>query len=301
MSTKKKLIVIGGPTASGKTTLSVSLAKILGCSILSADSRQFFNELSIGTAKPSLVEMDGIKHYFIDSHSIQEDYTSGQFEHDALAILEEEFKEKDYVILVGGSGLYIDAVCKGIDDLPRNELIRDQLNIEFEESGIEKLQQELKEKDNSYYSTIDIQNSHRIIRALEVIRESGKKMSDFQKNKPKERSFSIQYFAIDHLRSKLYEKIDNRVIEMVQNGLIDEVKNVEPFRRKQALNTVGYKEVFMYLDHQISKEEMISLIQQNTRRYSKRQITWFKREKSTLWLDGTSPETWVNTILNKID
>ena len=301
MSTKKKLIVIGGPTASGKTALSVSLAKVLNCSILSADSRQFFNELSIGTAKPSLAEMEGIKHYFIDSHSIQEDYTSGQFEHDALAILEEEFKGKDYVILVGGSGLYIDAVCKGIDDLPRNELIRNQLNKEFEESGIEKLQQELKEKDGSYYSTIDIQNSHRIIRALEVIRESGKKMSDFQKNKPKERSFSIHYFAIDHLRSKLYEKIDNRVIEMVQNGLIDEVKNVEPFRRKQALNTVGYKEVFMYLDHQISKEEMISLIQQNTRRYAKRQITWFKREKSTLWLDGTSPETWVNTILNKID
>jgi len=301
LNTQKTLIVIGGPTASGKTALSVSLAKTLDCSILSADSRQFFNELSIGTAKPSLVEMGGIKHYFIDSHSIQEDYTSGQFEHDALAILEDEFKEKDYAILVGGSGLYIDAVCKGIDDLPRNEEIRNQLNKEFEENGLANLQKELNEKDSSYYSMIDIQNSHRIIRALEVILESGKKMSDFQKNKPKERPFSIHYFAIDHLRSKLYEKIDNRVIQMVQNGLIDEVKNVQQFRGKQALNSVGYKEVFMYLDNQISKEEMIGLIQQNTRRYAKRQITWFKREKSTLWLDGTSPERWINTILNKID
>ena len=300
MNTTKTLIVIGGPTASGKTALSVSLAKKMDCTIISADSRQFFKELSIGTAKPTLVEMGGVKHFFINSHSIEEDYTSGQYEHEALAIIEEEFKQKDYIILVGGSGLYIDAICKGIDDLPRNEEIRNQLNHEFEENGLDNLQQELKEKDTSYYSTIDIQNSHRIIRALEVIRESGKKMSDFQKNKPKERSFSIRYFAIDHLRSLLYERIDQRVIEMVENGLVNEVKDMQAYRKKQALNTVGYKEVFLYLDGQISKEEMINLVQQNTRRYAKRQITWFKREKSTIWLDGTTPETWVNTILNNI-
>jgi tRNA dimethylallyltransferase len=289
-----------GPTASGKTALSIALAKQLQCSVISADSRQFYKEMSIGTAKPTEDERQGVKHYFIDSHSIHDEYTSGQFEQDALQIIENEFKHTKHIVLVGGSGLYIDALCKGIDDLPRNAQLREDLNKQFQKNGMAHLQKLLKEKDPVYFSNIDQQNPHRIIRALEIILDSGDKLSDLLQNRTKKREFSIDYFAIHHERSLLYERINQRVIEMIDNGLVEEVKNLQAFRHKQALNTVGYKEVFAFLDQAISYEAMLALIQQNTRRYAKRQITWFKRERSTTWLDGSHPEKWVNTVLKKI-
>lgn len=301
MKKNKHLIAIVGPTASGKTAFSVELAKKLNCAILSADSRQFFKELNIGTAKPSLKEMKNVKHYFIDSHSIQEEYTSGQYEQDALLILEQEFETNDFVLIVGGSGLYIDALCKGIDDLPRDEAIRKQLNEEFSLFGLNKLRAELQAKDAAYYATIDNQNPHRIIRALEVIRKSGGKMNDFLKNKSKKRDFEIHYFGIHHERERLYERINQRVVKMIEDGLIDEVSNVMPFRHKQALKTVGYKEVFDFLDGKTEQKEMTALIQQNTRRYAKRQITWFKREKSTIWMDVNDKSNWIDIVLTKFE
>ena len=283
----KHLIVIVGPTASGKTELSIALAHALQCAILSADSRQFYQELSIGTAKPTENEMDGIRHYFINNLSIKNTYTAGQFESEAMQVLEKEFAQHNFAILVGGSGLYIDAVCKGIDDLPRSIAIRNDLNKEFEQFGIEKLQLELQEIDPQYYQQCDQQNPHRLIRAIEVYRASGLQMSELLSKTAKERPFKIHYFGIHHERDKLYERINLRVLNMIEIGLIKEVQSVLPYRHHQALNTVGYKEVFDYLDNTISLEEAIQQIQQNTRRYAKRQLTWFRREPATVWLNDT--------------
>lgn len=286
----KHLIVLAGATASGKTALAVELALQLNCSVLSADSRQFYKELSIGTAKPSVEEMKGVRHYFINNLSIREEYTAGQFETDALRVLEDEFKEKDVAILTGGSGLYIDALCKGIDDLPRSKEIRQHLIRAFEKEGIHPLQEELKACDPESAAILDLQNPHRVMRALEVFRSSGKKMSELQSKQDKERPFSVHYFAIHHPREQLYDRINQRVTEMIQNGLVDEVKSVENFRNHQALNTVGYKEIFDYLDGQLSLDEAADVIRQNTRRYAKRQLTWFRREASTKWIDYAAPK-----------
>lgn len=296
----KTLIVIAGPTASGKTSLSVQVAEALNCAILSADSRQFFNEMSIGTAKPTPEEMKHIPHYFINSLSIEEEYTSGQFERDALVVLQNEFKTKDYALLVGGSGLYIDAVCKGMDNLPKNASIRADLNQLLAQDKFTELQCELKEKDADYYAKIDIHNPHRVIRALEVIRSSGKKMSELQTKTVSERPFSVMYFGISHPREILYNRINQRVVSMFENGLVEEVKQLLPYKHKQALNTVGYKEVIGYLEGKCTLQEAIAMVQQNTRRYAKRQLTWFNREKNMYWLDGEKQATWASCLLEKL-
>jgi len=273
----------------------------LNCSILSADSRQFYKELSIGTAKPSKEEMQGIPHYFIDNLSITSQYTSGQFELEALQVLDNEFKTKDISILVGGSGLYIDAVCKGIDDLPRDKEVRKQLIQECEEFGLEKLQNELKKTDENYYNQCDLQNPHRVMRALEVIRCSGKRMSEQLSKTIKNRDFEVVYFTINYSREKIYKRINNRVLHMIENGLVEEVKSVAQYRDHQALNTVGYKEIFDYLDGLISLEEAISQIQQNTRRYAKRQLTWFRREVSTHWINHEDLNDQIVEILEVLE
>lgn len=292
----KKLIVIAGPTASGKTALSVDLANRLNCAIISADSRQFYKELSIGTAKPTIEEQEGIPHYFIDSHSVETPLTSGQFEKQALATLGKLFSYSDYAILVGGSGMFIDALIYGIDDLPHDKKIRDYFNNEFEEKGLEFLQEELKAKDPEVAEKIDLQNPLRVIRALEIREILGKSQLDISKNTKIEREFETHYFVIDHPREALYERINLRVDDMFEKGLLEEVKSVEKWRNLQSLNTVGYKELFDYLDRKISLKEAKELIKRNSRRYAKRQLTWFRRNKDAIWLTYDS----INKMSEKI-
>jgi tRNA dimethylallyltransferase len=278
------LIVIGGPTASGKTAAAIQLANFLNCPILSADSRQFFKEMSIGTAKPTKDELAQAQHFFIDNKSIEEDYSAGQFEKDALDLLDEIFKTHKYAILVGGSGLYIDALCKGMDDLPKDPEIRAFYNAKFEAEGIEGLQEELNKLDPEYYSSCDNQNPVRLIRALEIITISGKKMHEHHSHSEKKRPFSCHHIVLTWPREVLYERINQRVDIMIESGLLEEVKSLLPYREKNALQTVGYQELYDYLDGKIDLKRAIELIKQNSRRYAKRQITWFKRNSEALWV-----------------
>jgi tRNA dimethylallyltransferase len=280
--------------------LAIALAKTLETSIISADSRQFYKEMSIGTAKPSLQEQDGIKHFFIDSHSISSPVTAADFEKEALLILEKEFKNHSNIILVGGSGMFIDALCQGLDDIPHDENLRNQLTLEVEKNGLSKLLQELEKKDVSYYDLVDKHNSVRIIRAIEAIRLSGKTFTELRKKQAKERFFETHRYVIDLPREKLYERINLRAAHMFENGLIQEVEKLKEFRHLQSLNTVGYKEVFSYLDGEISLERAIELVQQNSRNYAKRQVTWFKRNESTIFLKSQSTEEQTKEILENL-
>jgi tRNA dimethylallyltransferase len=284
------LIVIGGPTASGKTTAAIHLATFLNCPILSADSRQFFKEMSIGTAKPTATELKQAQHFFIDNKSIEEDYSAGQFEKDALDVLQEIFKTHQYAILVGGSGLYIDALCKGMDDLPKDPEIRALYNTKFEAAGIEVLQEELHKLDPEYYANCDNQNPVRLIRALEIITTSGKKMSEHHSHSKKQRPFTCHHIVLTWPREVLYERINQRVDLMMQQGLLQEVESLLPYREKNALQTVGYQELFDYLDGHFDMKRAVELIKQNSRRYAKRQITWFKRNPDALWLHPSAFE-----------
>ena len=283
----KLLLVIQGPTASGKTALAVELAKSLKTIVFSADSRQFYKELSIGTAKPTIEERAGVKHYFIDSHSIQDKITAASFVAEIKPLLSTEFEKQDVIILVGGSGMYIDALCYGLDDLPVNEMIKNQLMETFQNQGLEPLLTELQLKDPDYFSKVDKQNSVRIIRALEVIRASGNTFTSFlTSSKSNNNSFDIIKVTIDLEREVLYERINARVDLMVENGLEEEAKLIIDFRDLQALQTVGYAEWFDFFDGKFTKSETIDRIKQNTRRYAKRQLTWFRRDKSAIWLNG---------------
>ena len=281
---KKYLIVIVGPTASGKTSLAIKVAEKLKCEIISADSRQFFKEMNIGTAKPNEKELSKIKHHFINNLSVKDDYNAGNFENDALKTLDNLYKKFNYVIMTGGSGLYIDAVCYGLDFFPKIPIeFREKLINEFKRKGLKNLLNELKIKDIKYYRKVDKNNFHRIIRALEVIRFSGKRFSDFTKNSKKKRNFQIIKIGIEHKKEKLHEFIDRRVDLMVHNGLFDEVKDLIKYKNKNALNTLGYKEVFQYFKNKNSKKEIINQIKINTKKYAKRQNTWFNRNNDVKW------------------
>jgi tRNA dimethylallyltransferase len=273
----KKLIVIQGPTASGKTALAIALAKKMKTVILSADSRQFYKEMSIGTAKPSKEEQAGIKHYFIDSHSVHNPVSAADFEKEALSVLENEFQKHNFIILVGGSGMFIDALCDGLDNIPNDKNLRNELTIQVKKEGLESLLSELKQKDEAYYNFVDKNNAVRVIRAIEAIHLSGKTFTELRSNQTKKRNFQIARFVIDLPREKLYERINLRSELMFKNNLIAEVEKLNDFRTLQSLNTVGYKEVFEYLDGNITLEQAINLVKQNSRRYAKRQVTWFKR------------------------
>lgn len=290
MENKKHLIVIQGPTASGKTALAIALAKDLNCSILSADSRQFYKEIAIGTAKPSKEEQDGVVHHFIDSHSIQQPVSAAQFEKEALEILSEEFKSKDKAILVGGSGLFIDALCDGLDPLPSDAEMQKKWQNFLDTKGLVKLQDELTKLDPEYAEQVDLQNPHRVLRALEIISLTGKKMSEVRKNQKVNRPFKIHRYVITFPRELLYERIDLRVHQMMEAGLLEEVKSMIPFQNNQSLNTVGYKELFAHFNGEIDLKTAIELIQQNSRRYAKRQLTWFRRNKDNIWLSGLTTE-----------
>ncbi len=295
---KRELIVIEGPTASGKTSLAIALAKKINTVILSADSRQFYKEVIIGTAKPNLDEQDGIKHYFIDSHSLIDEVSSARYAEEALDILEKEFQDHETIIMVGGSGMFIDAVCIGLDPIPKSDELKEIINQEFKDFGLDPLLNELKLKDIDYYNEVDKNNPLRVIRAIEVIRLTGKSYSSQRLNKPIPPNFNVKRFVINHSRDILYDRINHRVDLMIANGLIDEVKSVQHLRHLQSLNTVGYSEIFQFLDNEISLDRAIELIKQNSRRYAKRQLTWFRRHSDAIWLDFDSVELMTEKILN---
>jgi len=277
----KRLIVISGATAIGKTALSIQLAQHFNSEIISADSRQFYKELKIGATPPSQEELIKVKHHFIQHLSVKDDYNVGLFEKDAIAVLYTLFKKTDTLIMAGGSGLYIDAVCNGLDTFPKvDERIKKELIAEYKNKGITFLQDELKKRDPVYFDIVDINNSQRLIRALAVIRESRKPFSSFRNKTSAKRDFKISHFSLEMEREKLYERINRRVDLMMEEELLKEVENLIPYKNKNALQTVGYKELFSYFDGKISLEEAINKIKQNTRRFAKRQISWFKRDEN---------------------
>ena len=292
------LIIIVGPTAIGKTSLSLSLAEHFSTDIISADSRQFFKEMSIGTAAPTPEELAVAPHHFIHHKSIEEDYSVGDFEREVLEKLEQLFQKHQYLIMVGGSGLYVDAVTKGLDKFPDvAPSVREQLNIDFEENGIEQLQQQLQQLDPEYYSEADIQNPHRLIRALEICIGTGKTYSSFRRNKKAERPFNTIEIGLTAEREIVYDRINRRVDIMMEAGLLEEAKHLYPKKGLNALNTVGYKELFKYFDGEWSLEQAIVEIKKNSRRFAKRQFTWFRKNKNITWFDYcTSPKDIIEYI-----
>lgn len=279
----KKLILVLGPTASGKTDYSISLAEELNSPILSCDSRQIYKELRVGTAPPSAEQLARIKHYFIFSHSIHSPYTAGKYESEALALLEELFINHETVVAVGGSGLYAHALCYGLDDFPPADSdLRKKLTERLEVEGVESLRADLRVLDRESYDTIEIVNSRRVLRALEVTIQTGRKFSSFKTGLQRERPFAIEKRLITRSREELYLRIDSRVDLMMEGGLLDEAKSLLKYKDLPALRTVGYTELFDYLDGKSSLEEAITLIKRNSRRYAKRQITWWNRYSDLL-------------------
>lgn len=281
----KTLLVIVGPTAIGKTSLSILLANELKTEIISADSRQFFKEMAIGTAKPTEEELQKAPHHFVGFLSINDEYNAGDFEKDALAKLDLLFKTNNVVILVGGSGMYVKALCEGLDDFPSSKELREQLKHRLKTEGINVLQEELLRLDPDHYKKMDIQNPQRLIRAIEVSILAGQPYSSLRKETTVDRPFNIVKIGLKADRETLYNRINHRVDLMVNEGLFEEVKSLLPYRKNNALITVGYREIFEYLDGRINKEEAIELIKRNTRRFSKRQMTWFNKDPEIHWFD----------------
>lgn len=300
MNNTKRLLVIQGPTASGKTALAIALAKKFETVVFSGDSRQFYREMEIGTAKPSLQEQDGIPHFFIDSHSITTPVTASDFEKEALLLLEEQFQKHDVIVLVGGSGLFIDALCYGLDDLPHDPSIRAKWNALFEEKGLEYLQEELRKKDPKAFASLDVQNPVRLIRALEVMDISGTAFSAFHTASKKQRTFQIFKFVIDLPRELLYERINKRVDIMLENGLLEEVKRLLIYKDLQVMKTVGYAEFYPFFEGEITVEEAVELVKRNTRRYAKRQLTWFRRDENNVWLSSLTTDKQLFELEKKL-
>ena len=282
----KKLIVVLGPTAIGKTAYAVALAKSLGTEIISADSRQIFKELDIGVARPSEAELNTVVHHFVASASITEDYSAGRFEREALERLTDLFDRYDTVVCCGGSMLYIDALVEGMDDLPGDKSVREQWIQRFNEEGLETLQHELLQVDPEYYSQVDLCNPHRIIRALEVATVSGRPYSSLRTAQGKKRNFEVNKIGLELPREELYKRIDARVAGMMGRGLVQEALQLLPHRHLQALNTVGYKEMFDYFDGRYSLDDAVAKIQQHTRNFAKRQLTWWKRQSDVKWVSA---------------
>lgn len=294
----KTLISIVGPTAIGKTALSIKLANDFNTEIISADSRQFFKEMQIGTAAPTPSELAQAKHHFIHHKSVEDDYNVGAFEKDALHLLKQLFKTHDTVIMVGGSGLYVDAVTQGLDHFPKVPAsIREQLNKQFKEEGLQALQEQLKTLDPNSYKHIAIDNPQRVIRALEVSIGSGKPYSSFLNKAKNKRDFKTISIGLTAERDIIYNRINNRVDLMMEQGLLTEVKNLQDKKHLNALNTVGYKELFKYLDGEWTLDFAVSEIKKNSRRFAKRQLTWFRKKEDILWFDYKTPlETIIETI-----
>jgi len=301
MATTKTLIVIAGPTAAGKTNIAIDLAQKLKCDILSADSRQFFKEISIGTAKPNKQDLEAVKHHFIDVISVEERISAGEYEKLALQKLEAIFQKNDFAILVGGSGLYIDALCNGIDEFPEisDKTKKEALNI-FQNEGLSGLKKVIEEKDNTYYHQVDLGNKARLMRACEVIIETGKPYSTFKRNEPKQRPFTIKKFVLQLPREVLYKKINLRVDKMLDDGLLEEARAQIKNKHLQALQTVGYKELFQYFEGNLTKPEAIEKIKQHTRNYAKRQITWFKKDPKNELIDCSNQAKATSEIFERV-
>lgn len=295
----KTLIVIAGPTAIGKTGLAVFLAKQLKTEIISFDSRQFYKEMKIGTAVPSEEELAEVPHHFIHNLSIHDEYTVGDFEQDALEKLDELFQKYDAVVMVGGSGLFEKAVTEGLDEFPEvDKTIRQNLIYEFDIYGIEALQKELFQVDPVYHQLVDIQNPVRIIRALEIYRGTGKPFSSFRKNNKVKRDFNVLKIGLELPRKEIYERINNRVDLMMEEGLLDEVKSLYKFKNLNSLQTVGYRELFDYLDETINLDFAVEEIKKNTRRYAKRQLTWYRKDERVNWFSPHEKEEILSYILS---
>ncbi|MHB1177895.1 MAG: tRNA (adenosine(37)-N6)-dimethylallyltransferase MiaA [Daejeonella sp.] len=297
----KTLIVIAGPTAIGKTNLAIRLADYYKTEIISADSRQFYREMSIGTAKPSEEELHSVKHHFINSHSIHDSFNAGDYEREVIKLLKKLFKDHDKVILVGGSGLFINAVINGFDDLPAasNET-RKTLNGLLKEQGLLHLQEMLKVADPVYYNEVDLSNPQRIIRALEVCETTGKPFSVFRNKDIKTRPFRIIKIGLNTVRSKLYENINSRVDKMIRDGLVEEVESLLAYRELNPLKTVGYSELFDYFDGKYSLPEAIAMIKQNTRRFAKRQLTWFNKSDDIKWFGPDEFEKMISYLNSRL-
>lgn len=298
MKQKKTLLVLLGPTGVGKTEISLKLAEHFGCPILSSDSRQFYRELKIGTAAPTPSQLQRVEHFFVGSHSIHDEYNAGQFEKDVINLLNELFKKTDVVMLVGGSMMYIDAVCNGIDDIPNvDAATRDFWFKEYEDKGLEYIQQQLKEKDPNYYEEVDLKNHKRVLHALEICSITGKPYSEIRTGIIRERPFKIVKIGLNRPRPELYERINNRVLEMMEEGLLDEAAQHYQFKHLNTLNTVGYKELFNYFNSTWTLDFAINMIQQDSRRYAKKQLSWFNRDAEIKWFHSAE-ENEIMSYLN---
>lgn len=293
----KTLFVIVGPTGVGKTSLCLKIAEQLNTVIINADSRQVFKEIPIGTAAPTNEERKRIKHFFVGNLHINEYYNASMYENDVLKLLNVIFKYKDNAILAGGSMMYIDAVCDGIDDIPSvDDTIRKTLQERYTNEGLTQISDELARLDPEYYNIVDRNNPKRIIHALEICLSTGKTYTSFRKNAPKERPFKIVKIGLNRERQELYNRIDQRVEQMINDGLIQEALNVYPYRHLNALNTVGYKEMFEYLDGLSTLENTIFRIKCNTHKYCRKQLTWFKRDTNIRWFSPDNVEEIINYI-----
>ncbi len=283
----RKLVIVLGPTAVGKTAFSIELALKCGSPVISCDSRQIFREMTIGTAVPSASQLAAVKHYFIHSHSVTDNYTAGRYEVEALELIRRLFAEgHETLVMAGGSGFYIDAVCKGLDDFPpADQELRAALSERLRTEGVESLRLDLKKLDPESYESIDIANGQRVVRALEVCLMTGRKFSSFKTATVKKRDFEIEKIGLTRPRDVLYDRINRRVLQMADDGLVDEVRSLVPYRSLPALQTVGYREIFDYLDGSISLERAVELIQRNTRHYAKRQLTWWARDPEIRWIN----------------
>jgi tRNA dimethylallyltransferase len=301
MPSPKYLIALVGPTAVGKTETAIRLAQYFRTEIVSADSRQFYREMSIGTAKPTPTELAQAPHYFINTHSICEEYNVGQYETEALRILSKIFRQKNTAILTGGSGLYIKAICEGIDEMPENNPeIRALLTQRLENEGLTILTEDLKKLDQAYYQIADKSNPQRILRALEVCLSTGKPYSDFRKATQVHRPFEIIKIGLTRPREELYARIESRTDKMIEDGLVEEVKQLLPFREHNALQTVGYQEIFGFLDGVYDWEEAVRLLKRNSRRYAKRQMTWFNKDRNIHWFTAGSEDKIIAFLDNLI-
>ena len=294
----KRLIVITGPTAVGKTDLCLKVARQLGVPIINADSRQLYRELKIGTAAPTPQQLQQVRHYFVGTLSIGDYYSASMYEQDVLSLLEEHFQHNDYALLAGGSMMYIDAVCNGIDDIPTvDEETRALLKRRLAEEGLPALVEQLRQLDPEHYAIVDRQNPRRVVHALEICLMTGKTYTSFRRSEKKDRPFSIIKIGLNRDRSELYNRINRRVDAMMAEGLLDEVRSLTPFKETNALNTVGYKELFDYFDGRWSLEEAVERIKGNTRRYARKQLTWYKRDSQMSWFHPDKEKEIMTYIL----
>ena len=297
MSSDKTLIVITGPTAVGKTALCLDIAQHFGIPIINADSRQIYKELKIGTASPTNEQLSKVKHYFVGSLSLNDYYSASLFEQQTLEILEREFSTSNYALMSGGSMMYIDAVCNGIDDIPTvDDNTREALKARLSSEGLEILVQELKELDPEYYEIVDKQNPRRVVHGLEICLMTGKTYTSFRKREKKQRPFRIVKIGLNREREELYNRINQRVDQMMAEGLLEEAKSLYPMRQMNALNTVGYKEMFAYLDGTWTLEEAVERIKGNTRRSARKQLTWYKKDEQIKWFHPDDKEKIISYI-----